>query len=174
MESLYSDLIKLLIEDYLGIKDSLVLFCVSRKFAAYGEFYRETLSDAKKGWVFCINNGKLASCKLIYRCQSIDIHEHQEWAFRWGCYYGHLKLVQWLYQLSIKINSVINLHAWNGEAFRWSCEHDQLEIVQWLYRINQETNSPIDIHKCRVGLDIQSCQYGPNVIKWFSESNIKY
>ena len=167
METLYQDLIKLLIENYFHARDSLALLCVSKKFAAVGEIYRGILLDAKTGLEYCITNGNLAACQLINKTEIIDIHADNEWAFRLSCSCGHLEIMRWLYQLSTKHDSYpINIHVEDEWAFCASCS-DNLINAQWLYQLSIEMNSPIDIHINDETPFCQSCQEGHlEIARW--------
>ena len=165
MDSLYADLIRLLIENYLDINSSLVLFCVSRKFAAYAKSYRETLLDAKKGWDYCIGIGNLAACQLLYH----KTIENIEWLFLFSCQKGQLEIAKWLYELSVKIGPQINIHRHNESAFRWSCFNNHLEVVKWLVQLGQKTNSPINVYiKLDSGGYYWNSSYSPKIIQWLN------
>ena len=41
----------------------------------------------------------------------IDIHAREEYAFRWSCQNGHLKIVEYLINYANSINSPIDIHA---------------------------------------------------------------
>jgi hypothetical protein len=72
----------------------------------------------------------------------IDFHFRGDYAFRWSCREGHLKISQWLYE---NIQD-INIHHRNEYAFKHSCGNGHLEMAQWLYSLAQKTKLPINIH----------------------------
>ena len=143
MDLLYANLVELLIENYLDIADSLALFCISKKFAVYGESYRKILFDAHRGWDYCIQKGNLSACKLLYRTTKIDIHAGTERSFRWSCQRGHLAVAKWLFQLSVETNFPIDIHAFYEDAFIWSCMNGYLEVAKWIHQLGIQINSPI-------------------------------
>ena len=63
--------------------------------------------------------------------QQINIHAHDEYAFRYSCYYGHIEMVKYLIELGNQPNyQQINIHANAEEAFRWSCVKGHIETVK--------------------------------------------
>lgn len=65
----------------------------------------------------------------------IDIHSHQELAFRLACYNGHLEIVKFLTtspDLLSAGHTFADIHANNDQGFYWACECGHLDIVRFL------------------------------------------
>ena len=78
----------------------------------------------------------------------IDIRAVNDYAFRYSCRYGHLKLAQWLICLGESSGySKIDIRTINDYAFGWSCEKGYLELAQWLVCLGESSGyTKIDIH----------------------------
>jgi hypothetical protein len=76
----------------------------------------------------------------------INIHDQNDFAFRFSCEHGYLEIAKWLYSLSfvetqtLGLNQFqpyslgeINIHAEDEEAFIQSCEYGHIEVAKWLY-----------------------------------------
>lgn len=58
-----------------------------------------------------------------------DIHSSNEYAFRWGMYYGMLEMCKWLYG---KFRD-IDIHAYNGFVIKNATLQNNIEIVKWCF-----------------------------------------
>jgi len=109
----------------------------------------------------CQTNNRL--CRLlIKKYNDINIHAHDEYAFRLSCKYGHLETSQWLIELSKQSQfGLINIHADNECAFRWSCHNGHLETSQWLIEvIKQSEFGFVNIHVDNEYAFLWSCYNG--------------
>lgn len=75
----------------------------------------------------CIN-GKINFAKWLCTIHN-DIVSHKI-GFMMACKYGHLHIVQWLYQFC-NINAIDN-----AKAISWAYRNKHLEVVSWLYQFN--------------------------------------
>lgn len=71
METLNYDITSLLADNFLEHRDSLALFCTSKKFYTFGKTIRIIL-DKKCSWNYCIENGRLAGCIFIFESDLIN------------------------------------------------------------------------------------------------------
>jgi ankyrin repeat protein len=116
----------------------------------------------------------------------INIHQNNEKAFHQACYNGHLKLVKYIWSLSIVMNQKIDIHKpccdefqyfddefreyynefrdndddnsiyYTEYAFRIACYNGHLNVVRYLISLNQN----IDIHVNNEIVFLQTCFYG--------------
>src|SRR5437773_408905 len=91
-----------------------------------------------EGFIIACKNGDLNEAKQAFITERLDIHAHDDRAFRWSCSNGHLTTAQWLSSLDNKVD----IHAYDDCAFRSSCVDRHLSISQWLYALDGK----IDIH----------------------------
>jgi hypothetical protein len=88
-----------------------------------------------------IKEGNLDKAKqFLQENPKYNIHVNDEKAFRLSCYYGHLEVARWLWDIS---NNKINIYAKNEDAFCSSCMKGHLEVARWLWDIS---NHKINIH----------------------------
>lgn len=85
-------------------------------------------------YVFCrvCEYGKFDIAKWFYSMYQIDIHQFNDYAFRWSCINGHKDISEWLYSLSNGTISNDNMY----DAFVNSCTGNHLELAKWLFEIN--------------------------------------
>ena len=80
------------------------------------------------------SSGNLDDAKrLLVRKPNTNIQIYDNYAFRWTCRNGHLKIAQWLSEKIILTKKQKNL------SFAWACEQGQIHISKWLlgkYNIN--------------------------------------
>jgi len=97
--------------------------------------------------------------KAVHEKYKINIHAHNDEAFRHSCYNGHLEVAKWLYGLDGRFN----IHAEDENVFRYSCGNGHLKVVKWLY----ELDGKIDIHIKNEHAFLYSCEFGHlKVAKW--------
>jgi hypothetical protein len=60
--------------------------------------------------------------------QKINIHDKDDWTFRFACGKGNLMLAKWLYSLDGKINHRIQ----DNNAMKHAVEYNHVETVDWL------------------------------------------
>jgi len=65
----------------------------------------------------------------------IILHMNDEESFRKSCINGHLKIAQWLLNISESIDSTIDIRACNDEAFLKSNQNKHYDVVGWLASI---------------------------------------
>ena len=155
MDTLYRDLIRLLIEHYFDFKDALNFLCTAKRFVPYRETYQKLLVNASKGWVHCISTGKLDACQFYHRRINNDIHDEDEWAIRECCCRGHLDVAKWLFQMGMQTNSPINIHVIEEYPLYLSCVNGHMKIDQWLYQlslIHSSLMGPFNKHHCKAVL----------------------
>jgi len=83
-----------------------------------------------------IEKGKLEEIQSFYEQYKLHIDSEDGFiyacfAFIYDCFYGHLAVAQWLYQ----IKPAIDISAQNEYAFRKACFYGHLAVAQWLYQI---------------------------------------
>lgn len=110
----------------------------------------EEFSEKKfNSFLYLINQGNLDKVKQFFnKKQNLFInhlHYDNELIFRYSCF--HIEIAKWIWDLSIKINSPINIHAKNDEAFINSCFRCDLNMLKWLWKTSKDINSIIDIKK---------------------------
>ena len=86
-------------------------------------------------WAAC-RTGDLTTVVDLAR-GDMDIHVHNDAAFRWACSKGRLEVAKWLVG-----QGGVDIHASNDDAFQWSCHGCHFQLVRWL-----------------VGLDVQYTQW---------------
>lgn len=67
-------------------------------------------------------------------------------AFVHSCENNHFEVTKWLYQISVDMNCIIDIHIENECAFLYGCLHGNLEFCKWLYQLSIDTNSHININ----------------------------
>ncbi len=87
--------------------------------------------------------GHLNIAQFLWNKGRVDLHalDDDNQAFAIACRNGHFELSKWLYNLSIKINSRIDIHQDQDQIFKYTCTNGQLKVAIWLYSLGG-----IDIH----------------------------
>ena len=80
-----------------------------------------------------IQKGKLEEIQSFYEQYKLHIHSKDAFiyacfAFIYDCFYGHLAVAQWLYQ----IKPTIDISTRDEHTFRGACGRGHLELAQWL------------------------------------------
>lgn len=84
-----------------------------------------------------------------------DINTDNDYAFRWSCRNGHLKLAQWLHTLGV------NIHAGCEYSFIHSCSNGHTDVSKWLVNCGVNVRAQND---CAFG---RSCFNGFfNIAEW--------
>jgi hypothetical protein len=86
------------------------------------------------GFTDCIIKGNLDKAKkFLQENPNYDIHAYDELAFRSCCYYRHLDIAKWLWEIS---NHKINIHILDDYVFRFSCQFGHLDVAKWLLNLD--------------------------------------
>ena len=103
--------------------------------------------------------------------ENIDVHFDNEYIFRYACINGHLKLLKWFIELTIKDTS-IDIHINDEDGFVNACICGHLHIMKYLFRLSQNypKENPILIDyriKQSDSTFILACELGHNhIAKW--------
>ena len=94
--------------------------------------------------------GNIIDVQEYYINNKVNIHACNDDAFLWSCYYGHIKVAQWLHSLG-----GVNIHVKNDYVFRWSCINGHIKVAQWVHSlggVNIHTNDDYAFQaSCRNG-----------------------
>lgn len=88
------------------------------------------IKNESKGYIHCIKIGDLHALQRCYTIEKIDT----ETLFLHGCYYNQLKIIKWLINYAISIDSPIDIHIENECAFRMGIRFDDYKFIKWLLR----------------------------------------
>lgn len=127
----------------------------------------------------------------IYQHYNINIHEHNEAAFRYSCKNGHIEVAKYLvvtseHECQFDINThyniysdlsnsqknrkKIDIHANNEAAFTFACQNGHLEVAKWLVDLSIKYKSLINIHIENEDAFITACENRRlDIIKWLIE-----
>jgi hypothetical protein len=172
--------------NYLDINDISNCYKASKIFNCLNQKQLNIIKHVRKGWIMNIREGNLDVCKYLYKMSirsgsPIDIHSNNKKAFtkscNYGhafsllekafinsCNYGHLEICKWLYKISIKSGSPIDIHINEETPFIYSCLYGHLEICKWLYDLGIENNSSIDINSSVLATTY--CGGHIEILKW--------
>ena len=85
----------------------------------------------------CENGNAHGALELYSNYPSINIHDDEDYAFRYSCINGHLELAKWLYNMC---NCIVNVRVYEDFAFVHSCANGHIEVAQWLLEIEPSIN----------------------------------
>ena len=123
-------------------------------------------NDNYKSWISLLNvrlshdknvlfvkacrGGNIVICNyLLNKFNDINIHAHNEWAFRCSCEFGHLKVSKWLVDLNSQNKfTCVDIHTNSDYAFRWSCTNGHLEVCKWLINLSLQENEYAFRYSC--------------------------
>jgi hypothetical protein len=74
--------------------------------------------------------GNVQVAQLLLAQGGINIHAHDDFAFRQACSYGKEQAAKWLFGLG-----GVNIHAVREWPFRLACQWGHLKIAQWLFQL---------------------------------------
>lgn len=105
-------------------------------------------------WTACVQ-GRLDMAKWALSQGGVDIHEDEDHAFRWACFYDQLEVAQWLYSKDVP-HTVLNM------VFPFACSYGRLKVVRWLSSLDK-----VDIHADDDLAFQLACMYGKlDVAQW--------
>ena len=83
-----------------------------------------------------------------FNLDKIDIHDRDEFAFRWACDNNYFEVAKWLLYIGDERKSPIDIHVRYDYAFGSACKNGHLEVAKWLYELSRKKSSfrLIDIH----------------------------
>ena len=143
------------------------LYTALKQFYLMEKIKNKKLTKEENNFVSACTNNNLLVAKYLYQKNKINIHAHNELAFRRTCIYGHLEVTKWLYLLGNETGSPIDIHAGNEYAFRYACYYGHLEIAKWLHLLGNEIGSPINIHACNEFAFRCACSSGHlEIVDW--------
>lgn len=104
------------------------------------------------------------------RKSPINIHEHNEFIFRFVCAKGYIEMAKYLFETSLNVQS-INIHANNECAFLMACKNGHLETVKYLFEMSSTHDQKlIDIHVNNEQAFCSACENGDlEMIKYLLE-----
>jgi hypothetical protein len=98
----------------------------------------------------------------------MDIHIFNDYAFKLCCYYDHIEIAKWLWDISLSINSSINLLSNNNSIYIDSGDKNMEDLF---LEILLDNNSHILISNNEIFL--YSCSYGNiEIAKWLWQIHI--
>jgi hypothetical protein len=95
-----------------------------------------------------------------------------ETPFIYSCWYGHFDIAKWLWELSLNINSPIDITKHKflyATPFHVCCKRNHLEMAKWIWNLSKSLNIYINIHfdKCGNSLWAPICCSGYlEMAKW--------
>jgi ankyrin repeat protein len=136
------------------------------------KIYKELLSEIE-------NDGDLTTFINIYYKANNNIFENKinkkiTFLFKESCIYAHFDICKWLWNLSVKINSPIDIHTDENINFAFLCGKSDPSMLQWLWKISLEINLPFKINDYNNRYFFEACANNNlNVAKWLWELSIK-
>jgi ankyrin repeat protein len=101
-------------------------------------------------WVAC-ECGHIAIAQLLLSLdkeRAIDVHEEDEWGFRWACLYGHTKVATLLLlSPSLVGERMVNVHAAHESAFLSACSKRYTELVRLLLGLGGDRAIDVRVRK---------------------------
>jgi hypothetical protein len=118
------------------IKYLLDISCDTKRYSHFKEFYSfydDTDGKARNEYfIKAYQSNNLDLVKWLYNFGDINIHDNNEYIFRWCCIQGYLDIAQWIYSLGN-----VNLFACDSEAFEASCTNGHIHVIKWLYSLGK-------------------------------------
>lgn len=145
--------------DYLDLDTITILVRTLECANVLDIFSKNLLVNAKKGFSWCCQNGKLDAAKWLRHSSSTTKIKLRDDIFVKVCICGQIDVAKWLHSIGADIYERKKYFGKNFEfnAFEMACINGHLELAKWLYSISidhfshSNRNSDFLTFVCRAG-----------------------